>query len=248
MEKKILIPLLILAIGAIAGGSLWFKNQGASNELDYAKTKNLQYSPVIKPSDFVGKVDNKYFALLPGSAFTYENKTGDGLERIIVEVSDETKTVMGVNTVVVRDRVWRNDQLVEDTRDWYAQDNKGNVWYFGEEVDNYSAGKLVNHSGAWEAGLNGGLPGIIMPADPKVGFSYRQEYLKGEAEDMGEIVGLKEKVNLAYGSFEDCLKIRDWSLIEKTANEYKYYCPEIGFVVLEESASERVELVAVVKN
>ena len=148
----------------------------------------------------------------------------------------ETKTIMGVTTVVVWDRVWLNDKLKEDTRDWYAQDKDGNVWYFGEAVGNYKDGKLDNYAGSWVAGVDGAKPGIIMPANPRIGLTYRQEYAKGKAEDMGTIIAVGKRIKVPLGQFEDCVQIRDWSRIEKTANEYKYYCPQVGFAVLEESA------------
>ena len=135
-------------------------------------------------------ITNKYYPLKPGMKATYEKKTSKGIERIEIEVTGETKKVMGVTALVVRDREWLNDQLKEDTRDWVAQDKDGNVWYFGEAVDNYENGKLVNHDGSWEAGVDGAKPGIVMLNNPKVGDTYRQEYYPGKAEDMGTVVAV----------------------------------------------------------
>ncbi len=116
---------------------------------------------------------------------------------------------MGVNTIVVWDRVWLNDELIEDTKDWYAQDKYGNVWYFGEDSKEYEDGKVVSTEGSWEAGVDNAKPGIIMKANPVIGESYRQEYYKGEAEDMADVVALGVKVKVKYGSFSDCLQTRD---------------------------------------
>jgi hypothetical protein len=196
----------------------------------------INYDPPFNPDTFVSKVGNKYFTLEPGTKFTYQRNTSKGIERTEVTVLKETKTVMGVTTVVVWDRVWLNGKLKEDTRDWYAQDNDGNVWYFGEAVGNYVDGKLTSYTGSWEAGVRGAKPGIVMPANPRVGLTYRQEHAKGEAEDMGTIVALGKQVRVPHGTFNDCVQTRDWSRIERTANEFKYYCSEVGFVVLEESA------------
>lgn len=206
------------------------------------------YNPAIDPNNFVSNVNNKYFTLKPGKKFVYEKRNDEGLERIEVVVVDETKQVMGINMTVVWDRVWLNNELIEDTEDWYAQDKDGNVWYFGEDVNNYENGKLQDHKGAWEAGVDGAKPGIIMLANPQVGDSYRQEYYKGKAEDMADILSLDKKVVVPYGTFEDCLQTRDWSRIDQSANEYKYYCPNVGFVVMEESVKSgqgKVELVDV---
>jgi hypothetical protein len=194
--------------------------------------ETAEYSPVINPADFVGEINNKYFTLKSGKKFVYRNSAGT--ERIEIVVTRETRKIMGVATVVVRATEWKNGVLKEDTRDWYAQDKDGNVWYFGEAVDNYANGKLSNHAGSWEAGVDGAKPGIIMLARPKVGETYRQEYYKGRAEDMGTIVALDKKITTPAGTFDKCLQIRDWSKIE-WAREHKYYCPAVGFLVLEES-------------
>jgi hypothetical protein len=214
----------------ILGGSFYLFTQNRTVGAD------IQYNPRFERRNFVPQVTNKYFTLEPGTKFTFVKKTSKGTERTEVTVLRETKQVMGVTTIVVSDRVWLNDKLKEDTRDWYAQDRDGNVWYFGEAVANYKDGKLVNYSGTWEAGVDGAQPGIIMPANPSVGLTYQQEHAKGKAEDMGTIIALGKQVKVPYATFQDCVQIRDWSRIEKTANEYKYYCPGVGFVVLEESA------------
>jgi hypothetical protein len=196
------------------------------------------YNPVINPADFVPEINNKYFTLKPGSKFTYQDKMGT--ERIELTVTSETKQLMGVTTRGVRVTEWRNGALKEDTMDWYAQDKAGNVWYFGEAVNNYRDGKLIHHTGSWEAGVNGAKPGIIMRADPKVGDTYRQEYYKGYAEDMGTIVATDKKITVPHGTFENCLQVRDWSQIDAT-NEYKFYCPAVGFLVREETIRGSIE-------
>jgi len=231
MVGRIWILVAFVALLAIGlGGALYWYTQNP------AMGAKAEYHPPFDPKNFVSKVTNKYFALEPGSKFTYEKKTNKGMERTEVRVLSETKEILGVTTIVVSDRVWLNDKLKEDTRDWYAQDRDGNVWYFGEEVANYKDGKLVNYSGTWEAGVDGAKPGIMMLAQPKVGLTYQQEHAKGKAEDMGTIIAIGKQVKVPYGTFQGCVQIRDWSRIEKSANEYKYYCPGVGFVVLEESA------------
>jgi hypothetical protein len=142
--------------------------------------------------------------------------------------------------------------LTEDTYDWYANDKDGNVWNFGEKVDNYKNGKIDNHQGSWEAGVDGAKPGIIMPADPKVGQTYRHEYYKGKAEDLGTILATAKKVTVAHGTFDGCLQIRNWSTLDTTQNEHRYYCPGVTFLVLKEdggpsskASTSRAELVSV---
>ncbi len=209
------------------------------------KSIATEYNPGINPADFVGEIDNKYFALKPGKKFTYKNSAGT--ERTEIVVTRETKKIMGVTTIVVRATEWKNGVLKEDTRDWYAQDKNGNVWYFGEAVDNFENGKLKDHAGSWEAGVDGAKPGIIMLARPKVGETYREEYYAGRAEDMGTIMALDKKVTTPAGIFDNCLKLKSWSQIERGSG-YKYYCPAAGFLVLEESTwlfGEKVELVGI---
>jgi hypothetical protein len=206
---------------------------------------------VINPDDFVPQVNNQYFTLKPGTKFSYETKTPRGLERVEEAVTNETKKVMGVTTTVVRVREWLNGVLKEDSRDWYAQDKAGNVWYFGEAVDKYVDGKLANHKGSWEAGVGGAKPGLIMPGNPRVGETFRQEYLKGIAEDMGTIVATDAKVTVPHATFENCLQVHDWTLLKPGA-DVKYYCPAIGFMALElekgVAGVQRVELVSVTSD
>ena len=134
------------------------------------------YQPEIDPADFVDVINNPYFPITPGAKYIYEGETEDGLERIEVEILAETRDVMGVTTTVIRDTVYLDGELIEDTFDWYAQDKEGNVWYFGEDSKEYENGAVVNTKGSWEAGVDGAQPGLIMPANPQVGQTYRQEY------------------------------------------------------------------------
>ena len=208
-------------------------------------TTNEIYDPQINPADFISGVNNKYFSLIPGRTLIYEAKTDEGTERIEVTTLNETRTVMGVECMIVWDRVFLNDELMEDTLDWFAQDKEGNVWYFGEDSKEIKDGQVISRAGSWESGIDKAKPGIIMSANPEIGVQYRQEYYKGQAEDMGEVIAIDEKVEVPYGSFEHCLKTRDWTPLEKNTDEYKYYSSEIGAVVLELGvySKERVELV-----
>lgn len=231
----------VLLVGVLAGSAYWY-TQGPA----VGATK--EYNPPFSADNFVPEVNHKYFTLTPGKKYQYEKKTNAGIERREVTILNEGKKVMGVAVTTIWDKEWLNGALKEDTRDWYAQDKQGNVWYFGEAVANYKDGKLVNYNGTWEAGVNGASPGVIMPADPQVGMTYRQESAKGVAEDMGTVVALGKKVTIRYGTFEGCIQIRDWSLIEKAANEFKYYCPGVAFMVLEELAGPVASLVGESKS
>jgi len=202
-------------------------------------------------------IDNPYFPQIPGTTRTYMGETDEGTERIVIDVLSETKEIMGINCRIVRDRVFLVDVLVEDTHDWFAQDDDGNVWYMGEEVDNYNygnAGNLIDitHEGAWEAGKDVAgvgviaLPGHVMRAVLMPGDIYSQEYYPGEAEDMGEIVALEVPVTLSDGTQYTCLQTRDFTPLEPDVNEHKYYASGIGLVAEEVvGGGERIELVSV---
>jgi hypothetical protein len=233
--KKLLLVLLVVVI--------------ASFLLVGCLPTTPDYNPEINPLNFTDQIDNPYFSLTPGTTFSYQSKTDEGTEVIKVIVTDQTKQVMGVTTLVVWDRVWLDDELIEETYDWYAQDQEGNVWYFGEDSKEYENGEVVSTEGSWESGVDGALPGIIMKSNPTVGDSYRQEYYQGEAEDWAEVVSLNEKVVVPYASFENCIKTKDWSALEPNVIEYKYYSPSVKNVVLETDADNitRVELIKIEK-
>lgn len=203
------------------------------------------YDPEI-PSEWADAVTNQYFPLTPGTTWAYEGETDEGTETIVVEVLDETRVVNGVEATVVRDRVYLDGELIEDTYDWYAQDAAGNVWYLGEDSKEVENGEVVDTEGSWEWGVDGALPGIIMWADPAahVGEEYRQEYYEEEAEDWGKVVAIAQTVEVPFGTFTGCIKTEDWNALEGRAEslEYKYYCPDLG-VTLEAPADAPEEKV-----
>jgi hypothetical protein len=208
------------------------------------------YSVDIDPAQFSSVVDNPYFPMLPGTSWRYEETTSDGEQQTIsVEVTHERREVMGVDTIVVHDVVSDADgEVVEDTFDWFAQDADGNVWYFGEDSTSYDDG-TPSKEGSWEAGVDGALPGIVMPARPAVSSTgYRQEYFVGEAEDMAQVIADSGSVTVPFGSFDDVIRTRDWNPLEPDIVEEKTYARSVG-VVHEETVSspeghEEVVLVA----
>jgi hypothetical protein len=121
----------------------------------------------------------------------------------------------------------------ENTVDWYAQDDEGNVWYFGEIAQNFEDGELVDVEGSWKAGRDGAKPGIIMYHYPDTSAEppqrvYRQEFLLGDAEDIGEFVGFLETLEVRGLVYSDVLKTKDYTPIESEVFEYKYYAPGVG--------------------
>lgn len=213
----IVAVVFILAMLTILNGGVGF----AGNE---------PYNPVIDPDNFTTKIDNPFFPLKPGTIYTYKGVTDAGEELNTVEVTHSTRVLMGVTCVEVIDTVFVDGALEELTHDWYAQDLEGNVWYFGEDARQYSNGQLVGTAGSWLAGVNGGLPGIVMEAHPQVGDVYRQEYLKRVAEDMAEVLSLDGEANVPYGTFTGCVVTKDFSPLERRFVENKWYARGIGLV------------------
>jgi hypothetical protein len=205
------------------------------------------YAPEIDPARFSSTIDHPFLPLTPGTTFVYEGISDGESERIEVTVTGDTRRVMGVECVVVRDTVTVNGEVIEDTYDWYAQDADGNVWYFGEDSRTFEGGVQVSTEGSWEAGVDGALPGILMRAAPQVGDSYRQEYYPGVAEDMAEVLSLTESETVAYGSFDGLLMTREWTPLEPGVAEQKYYARGVGLVleVMVEGGEGRVELIEV---
>jgi hypothetical protein len=208
-----------------------------------------RYDPPIDPANFmppsaVAANPNTYFPLIPGLELVYEVED----ETIVVTVTGETKTILGVECIVVRDTVTVDGVLLEDTYDWYAQDLDGNVWYFGELSQNYDEdGELVDLEGSWVSGVEGAKPGILMLANPVVGAVYRQEWFLGEAEDIGEVLSVTGTESVPAASCTgNCLVTADTLPFEPDVVEHKYYAPGIGVILeIDIDSGERVELISV---
>ena len=189
----------------------------------------------LDPADFTTEIDNPYWPMQVGNTWEYrEADTAGSEEQVVVEVTDETKMIAnGVEARVVRDTVTENGVPVEITDDWYAQDSTGNIWYLGEYVSNYKNGKVVDHDGSFEAGVDGAEAGVVMPANPEPGMEYRQEYYAGEAEDQGAVVTVgEEQVQVPFGFYDTgVLMTRDLVPTEPKVEELKFYVPEVGPVL-----------------
>jgi hypothetical protein len=191
-----------------------------------------EYNPEINPQDFTTNITNPYFSLPIGKKMVYESETPDGLETVEILVPGWTRTVAGVETLVFWDRVYLEGELIEDTRDYVAQHRvTGDVWYFGEHVDNYEDGVIVDHDGAWLTGEDNAKPGIWVLANPQVGDKFRNEYRAGEAEDESEVLSINETVTAPYGTFANCIQHLDGSPLFE-AKGHAFLCPGAGVEVL----------------
>ncbi|HET8619574.1 MAG TPA: hypothetical protein VFM27_11470 [Acidimicrobiales bacterium] len=203
------------------------------------------YAPNLDPADFVAAVDNPYLPLTPGARWVYEGSSDGEPERIEVVVTDQRRAIMGISAVVVRDTVSVDGEVAEDTYDWFAQDRDGNVWYLGEDSREYEDGQVSSTEGSWEAGVDGALPGIVMPAHPVAGQAYRQEFYPGEAEDLAEVTELGATKAVGPQEYGDVLVIKEWNPLEPEVVEQKYYAPGLGMIAEETVAGgdDRAELI-----
>jgi hypothetical protein len=200
----------------------------------------------LDPADFVDRIDNPFLPMAPGAACTYRETDAEGSrQRVYVSVTSRTRSILGIDAVVVHDKVIARGELVENTFDWYAQDACGNVWYLGENTKEYEDGVVVSTAGSWEAGVEGAQGGVIMPANPQVGLAYRQEYLAGEAEDAAEILSLDEQAQVPFGHFRDAVLVKEFTPLHPRVLEYKLYAKGVGMVlaIAVSGGSDREELV-----
>jgi hypothetical protein len=213
----------------------------------------------FNPSHFSNplNINNVLFPLIAGKTLIYRGKGDDGCEEDRMAITNQTKSIAGVTARVVHDQVYADVTcrgrfiLVEDTFDWYAQDNGKNVWYLGEDSKDCDArGHCVRDPGSWQAGVNGAQPGLIMLANPRQGDHYQQEYYAGHAEDQAAVDGVNLNVMLtrpdAYRPklFQHCIKTKETTPLESGAPGYKYYCPNFG-IVMEDEKGFHSELVAI---
>jgi hypothetical protein len=199
------------------------------------------------PREFTTRIDNPYLPLAAGSRWVYRETDPDGGDqRGVVTATRRTKVVDGVTTRVVRDVVTEDGRVVEDTFDWYAQDDDGNVWYFGEATKAYEDDGSVSTAGSWEAGADGAKPGIVMPADPRVGMRYRQEHAPGEAEDEARVLALDAQAQSPFGHFTRVLLTEDSTPLEPDISELKLYARGVGLVLALDASggSSREELLS----
>jgi hypothetical protein len=208
----------------------------------WAGPKPKGWSPSVDASRFVNGVDNQYFPLTPGRTLVYRSR--DGAETMEFEVTNRTKVVMDVVTTVVVERHREDGQLVEVSENWFAQDQDGTVWYFGEFSQSIENGVPVSTEGSWEAGVAGALPGIIMLAIPQQGDKYFEEFAEGVAEDQAQVMSTSRSETTPLRSFSRVLRIKEWTKLEPGSIEFKYYAPDVGLIV-EEKGSQRLELVQI---
>jgi hypothetical protein len=238
MIRSIAVAIAVLALVACGGGG---SKSSSSSSLPQG-TKPVK----LDPADFTTNIDNPYWPIRPGSHWVYREVENGDTQLVDVTVTNQTKTLDGIEARVVHDRVSRNGETLEDTYDWYAQDSDGNLWYLGEDTAEYENGKLKTKEGTWAAGVNGAEPGVVVPASPRQGMRYREEYYAGHAEDGAEVLSVNSQVQVPFGRFRNALLTRNYSTIEPTVEEMKLYAKGVGPVMelLVSGGSGRTELLS----
>ncbi|HEY0643209.1 MAG TPA: hypothetical protein VGD39_07310 [Nocardioides sp.] len=186
----------------------------------------------VRPGQFNDPQPNPYFPLRPGTVSRYRGTEHGDMYRERVVVTHRTKVIQGITTIVVSDILRRSDgSVAEKTRDWYAPDNDGDVWYFGEATATYDEnGHIESREGSWQAGVDGATAGTIMPANPRPTDAYRQEYYRGHAEDQAWIVQGTGSTTVPYGSLHHLVRSFEWTRLEKEVLSLKLYAPGLGIV------------------
>jgi hypothetical protein len=243
--RKQLAATLLAAALAFAGCG---DDDSASDEKSGQELPQGSEKVELDPADFTTEIDNPYWPMKPGGRWVYRETDSEGAnQRVEVTVTNRTKRIAnGVEARVVRDVVTEDGEFVEVTDDWYAQDREGNIWYLGEDTTEYENGKPTTTAGSFEAGRDGAEAGIIMPADPQPGMTYRQEYYRGEAEDKGEILSLDEQAEVPFAHFRNVLMTKDVNPLEPKVLEFKFYARSVGPVlaVSVSGGSDREELLS----
>ena len=208
--------------------------------------------PKVDPENFSNgaEVTNRYFPLKAGATYVYKGKEdGESSEDRFAVAGTRNFTFAGrtIKARVVHDQVFIKGKLTEDTFDWFAQANDGTVWYFGEDTKELENGQVVSTEGSWEAGVKGANAGIFMPASPQVGQVFKQEDAKNVAEDCAEILSTTASVKVPYGSFNNAVKTKEFSLLEPGVVDNKWYAKDVGEVreATVQGGSDFLELVSV---
>jgi hypothetical protein len=217
---------LIRILGAFVLAAFGVASCGSDDEQTERSAASRQ---ALDAAQFSAEIDHPLVPLSTVRRTVFEGTEGGAQIRSVSRVLDQTGRVSGVPVAVVDVREYEDGELVEHTRDYYAQVADGGVRYMGEHVNDIEDGKVVGHEGQWLAGKGNAKPGIFMPADPKVGDTFEQERAPGVAEDRSEVVAVDLEVTTPAGRFDDCIKTKDFAPLDKTT-EFKYYCAGVGLV------------------
>jgi hypothetical protein len=222
MRTKVLVVLTAAVSAGVIAAVVPWATAGTS--------AHHGYEPVLNSKDFVRVISNPYYPLPVGRILVYRG-VRDGQTQIDrVHVTSHTKVIEGITATAVSDIARHNGRLLEKTTDWFAQDKRGNVWYLGENTAAFLPNGKLDRSGSWQAGVHDGEPGIIMLAHPQVPDAYRQEFLRGQAEDTAWIINRGGSVKVPFGVQHHIITSLEFTRLEPGVIDQKIYAPGIGIV------------------
>ena len=226
MNKFALMTISAASILFAACGSSSGENPSSQDQTGPI-SKEWQDQFAIDECDLAAEGSSDFFILEPGFQLVLEG----GNEKLAITVLDEIIEVDGVQTRVVEEREWRNGEIIEVSYNFFAFcEQTADVYYFGEDVDMYSDGRLSSHSGAWRAGEQDARAGLIMPGTPFVGMKFFQEIAPGVAMDRAEVLSLDEVLKTPAGDFPKSLKTQEGTALNPLEKEFKTYAPGIGLI------------------
>ncbi len=181
-------------------------------------------------------VDNPMFPLVAGTQFVYQGKIVEGGESkphsVVFTVTDLSKMVDHVRTVVAWDRDFLEGRLQEQELAFFAQDDRGKVWNFGEYPEEYSSGKFTGAPSTWIRGAGGAYGGIHMLGQPRVGARYREGLVPAiEFDDVSRVARAGQVTCVQAGCYRQVLVVDETSPNDPTSgHQIKYYSPRAGLV------------------
>lgn len=216
---------------------------------DYTQMTNYTENFMTESCVFSTTGRNPFFILEPGYRLIYTGEEDGVSVGLTVTVLDEFEIVGGTETRVIEEVHTEDNEVIEISRNYFVICERTNaVFYFGEIVDNYEDGIIVNHNGSWRAGENGAVPGVLIPGEILLGARHFQEIAIDEAMDRAEIVDLDETINTPLGVFKNCLKTRETSPLEPDAEDFKFYAPGIGLIKDNELELSQVTSPSIITN
>lgn len=247
------LALGLFVMGSAQGDAGRVFTNGARTGAQAAAAKPRP-APKYDPAKYTPRVDNAWYPLKPGIRYIYRGSEGAQRARDVLTVTHKVAMIAGVRCRVIKDKVSLNGTLEERTRDYYTQDDDGNVWYFGEDTEELDkGGNVTSTEGSWRTGRNGAEAGIFMEANPQVGHTFQQEFYRRHAEDHYQVLSLTAEIEVPFGHFgSNKLKRRveltkEWTPLEPDVRDHKYYVRGIGQVKEVTAKGRPIELLGLVK-
>lgn len=242
----------VIGVVVVAGLAAWgLVPSGAGGRLPdvteavgAARVSGPELIALPAPAHFRRQVTNPYHPLRPGTRWVYRGSGAEAGERVVVRVLRRTKRVEGIRATVVKDTVRRHGKVVELTFDWYAQDDRGRVWYLGENTTAFEDGG-TSKEGSWQAGVDGAHAGIAMFRRPSLNQPYWQEYRAGVAEDQGVVLTRTARAAVPVGRFRRVVLTKDTTPLEPRVMELKLYARGVGLVLEVGTSPHRGQLALV---